>query len=380
MFNVTFYEKEITSTNAPKKTNKCHLHSLTNGHSMFDGCTNLESFSSDLSALTNGESMFYGCTNLSSFESDLSSLTNGYGMFDGCTNLSSFESDLSSLTNGESMFYGCKLTTFTSDLSSLTDGYEMFQDCSNLTAFTADLSSLTYAENMFILAKLTPQSVMYIAESIKDIVAEKKLYQDGIIPYVTYDVPTRKYSAHKGFMSDGNYVYTYNNPQPLTSIIYASGVGILTIGINVTNDATTIADQLQAFAEEATFNSWEDLKQTFVDKGWNVTWQYCGAETSTTYDLRGNRAIPCPVYTQLIEISPEGVEYDEEGNETGNMVYTDEQKNRAEYTNEDGSKFYNINWGHDVTNYDDFQQFDSLEDAAVAYGVFIKENIITTEE
>ena len=354
------------------------LSSLTNGYGMFYNCDNLTTFNSDLNNLTSGYEMFSYCKNLTSFNSDLSSLMVGRHMFYG-TNLSEFTSDLNSLTKGTDMFSGCdNLTAFISDLSSLVDGYEMFFNCDKLTTFNSDLSSLTNGYQMFNKTKLTPWSVMYIAESIKDIIAEKKLYQDGTIPYVT--IANGKYSTTKGFMSDGRYVYTYKTPAPYTDTISSSEVGLLTLGIDVTNDATTIADQLQAFAEEATFDSWADLKQSFVDKGWNVTWQYGGTSNNITYDLRGQRTIPCPVYTQLIEISPEGVEYDEEGNETGNKVYTDEQKNRAEYTNEDGSKFYNIDWGHDVTNLQDFQQFDSLEDAAVAYGVFLKENIITTEE
>jgi hypothetical protein len=270
--------------------------------------------------------------------------------------------NLSSLTNGDGMFYYCtNLTTFTSDLSSLTNGADMFTSCNKLTTFTSDLSSLTYGGRMFNKCKLTPQSVMYIVDSIKDIDAEKKLYQDGTIPYVT--VANGKFSSTKGFMSDGGYAYTYNDPQTYTRAISASNVGKLTIGIGVTNDSATIADQLQAFAEEATFDSWADLKQAFVDKGWTVTWQYGGTTTNITYDLRGDRAIPCPVYTQLVEILPQ----------EGEEELTDEQKNIATYTNEDGSKFYNINWGHDVTNYDDFQQFDSLEDAAAAYGVFFNQ-------
>ena len=252
------------------------------------------------------------------------------------------------------MFSSSNLTTFTSDLSSLINGYNMFSNCEKLTTFTSDLSSLTDGSNMFRSCKLTPQSVMYIVDSIKDINAEKKLYQDGIIPYVTKT--NDEYSSTKGFTSNGLYVYTYNNPQPFTTTITALAVGELTIGINVTNDFDTIADQLQAFAEEASFDSWTELKQAFVDKGWNVTWQYGGTTTNITYDMRGERTIPCPIYAQLVEV---------------------EDKDQAEYTNEDGTKFYNINWGHDVTNYDNFQQFDSLEDAMVAYGVIL--NVTETE-
>ena len=349
------------------------LSSLTYGNSMFGGC-DFTRFNYNLPSLTNGSSMFYNCSNLTTFTSDLSSLTSGYDMFENCSKLSTFTSDLSSLTNGRIMFADCSaLTTFNNDLSSLTDGSYMFTDCSSLTTFTSDLSSLTSGYMMFYKTKLIPQSVMYIVDSIKDIDAEKKLYGTGTgkIPYVT--LANGEYSSTKGFMSYGNYVYTYNVPEPYTTIIYASEVGKLHIGINVTDDANTIQDQLQAFAEEATFDSWEDLKQAFVDKGWTVTWQYGGTYDSITYDLRGDRAIPCPIYAQLVEISPEGIELDEEGNQVGEKFYTDEQKGRAEYTNEEGTKFYNISWGHDVTNYDDFQQFDSLEDAMVAYGVIIKQ-------
>ena len=368
------------------------LSSLNNGRSMFDGCTSLSSFTSNLSTLIRGVGMFSGCTNLTSFSSDLSSLINGASMFSGCTNLTSFSSDLSSLSCSVGMFSGCtslasftvdlsslidnthggmfrgctNLTSFSSDLSSLISGggvsTGMFYGCTSLSSFTSDLSSLVYGDDMFYGCKLNHHSIMYIIESIKDIYNEKKLYQEGTIPYVTYDSTTKKYSSSKGFMSDGSYVYTYYNPQTTTSKISASRVGTLTIGINVTDDANTINDQLQTFAEGALFDSWADLKQAFVDKGWTVTFQYGGSSTSITYGLRdGERIIPCPVYTKLIEILPQ------EGEEL-----TDEEKNMAIYCNEDGTKFYEIEWGHDVTNPDDYQQFASLEEAIAYFNVFHK--------
>ena len=276
------------------------LSSLTDGQYMFRNCVKLTTFTSDLSSLTNGYDMFSYCSKLTTFTSDLSSLTNGGDMFYGCTALTSFSSDLSSLTNGEGMFYGCSaLTSFTSDLSSLTDGRYMFYGCTALTSFSSDLSSLMAGYNAFNKTKLTPKSVMYIVDSIKDIAAEKKLYEDGILPYVTKT--NYEYSATKGFMSDGTYVYTYKN----TDTIHYVNVGKLTIGINVTNDANTINDQLQTFAEGTLFDTWDDLKKAFVDKGWTVTWQYGGTTTSITYDMRGDRVIPCPIYAQLIEILPQ---------------------------------------------------------------------------
>lgn len=112
----------------------CDLeNAITGGQSshngMFAYCTNLTTFTSDLSSLTKGCYMFFDCENLTTFTSDLSSLTDGGGMFSSCKNLTTFTSDLSSLTNGEYMFSGTNLTTFTSDLSSLTKGSWMFGGC-----------------------------------------------------------------------------------------------------------------------------------------------------------------------------------------------------------------------------------------------------------
>ena len=305
---------------------------IKNGNSMFNG-TSLKSFSANLSSLVNGQSMF-GVTSLTSFSGDLSNLVNGYRMFTR-TSLASFSGDLSNLVNGEGMFGSCtNLTSFSSNLSSLMNGFSMFGQCS-----------------------LDAQSVMYIADSIKDIITEKQLYIDGIIPYVT--LSDNVYSASKGFMEDGQYAFTYNNPQPYTITIHASGVGQLTLGINVTNDANTIQQQLEDFAKEAYFDSWAELKQEFVDKGWTVTFQYGGTGTSITYGLRdGEQIIPCSIFAKLVEAD----------------------KDSAEYCTEDASTFYNIEWGHDVTDSSSYTQFNSLEDAMASWNVFPKENIITTEE
>jgi hypothetical protein len=43
---------------------------------------------------------------------------------------------------------------------------------------------------------------------------------------------------------------------------------------------------LADFAKEAGFNSWNDLNQAFIDKGWDVEWQYGGTSISITFDLR----------------------------------------------------------------------------------------------
>ena len=170
MFNVSFYENNLTDNSVPQKIDKFDISSLTNGYRFFISCPNLTNFSFNLSSLVDGDSMFYNCPNLTSFTSDLSSLTNGYRMFYYCYNLTTFISDLSSLTNGNHMFYYCsKLTSFTSDLSSLTNGYEMFERCFKLTSFTSDLSSLTNGYYMFYNCILDTESLIYIADTIKDV-------------------------------------------------------------------------------------------------------------------------------------------------------------------------------------------------------------------
>lgn len=336
------------------------LSSLINGSTMFRNCQQLTSFYSNLPSLTNGESMFYNCQQLTSFNTNLPSMTDGRYMFQKCSNLTSFNTNLPSVTEGNYMFRDCSaLTSFNIDLPSLINGYQMFYQNSNLTSFSSNLSSLMRGSDMFYKCKLDAKSVMYIADSIKDIVAEKQLYINGTIPYVTYDSMTIKYSAPRGFMSDGKYVYSYNKPKPTTETISASYVGQLTLGINVTNDANTIQQQLEDFAKEATFDSWADLKQLFVDKGWTVTFQYGGTSTNITYGLRdGEQIIPCQIFAKLIEAD----------------------KDSAEYCTEDASTFYNIEWGHDVTDTSSYNQFDSLEDAMASWNVFPKENIITSEE
>jgi hypothetical protein len=361
---------EMMFANTPLKSFSGDLSSLNNGHGMFR-TTSLTSFNGDLSSLTNGGFMFDD-TPLTSFSSDLSSLISGHSMFNG-TNLTSFSSDLSSLSCGELMFNNVySLTSFNSNLNSLVDGYFMFNkpkltsfisDLSSLVngsfmfnykhfkTFIGDLSSLVNGSRMFDMTSLSPQSVMCIVESIRNIKDEKARYTNAEIPWVTYNPNTQKYSAPFGFMENGNYVYTYNDPEPYTTHIPAISVGQLGLGIDVTNDSS-IDQQLQTFAESCYCNSWEELKQEFVNKGWTVTFQYGGSNTSITLSedeqFRGT-----PVYARLVEVS-------------------EENKDRAEYCTEDGTKYYNIDWGHDVTDYDKYQYFGSLLEACGYYGVIPK--------
>ena len=334
-----------------------NLSNLVKAHRMFAGC-NLSSFCSNMPNLISSEWMFMACTNLDSFTANLHNLSFSFGMFEQCSNLSSFNSDLTNLKNSHRMFQNCtNLTSFTIDLPNLTVASDMFNG-SNLTSFTSDLSSLTCGSGMFNKCKLNPSSIMYIAESIKNIIAEKELYINGSIPYIVFE--DGKYSASNGFMSNGDYIFSYSAPNPIIATISSNAVGLLTLGIDVVNDPDTIDQQLQTFAKDATFNSWDELKQFFVDKGWTVAFQYGGTSTNITLSedeqFRGT-----PVYARLIEVTPEGEEY------------TEKEKASAEYCTEDGTKYYNIDWGHDVTDYSQYEYFGSLLEACGYYGVIPKE-------
>ena len=117
------------------------LADLTYGNQMFEGCSQLTSFSSDLSSMTDGNTMFNCCSNLVSFNADLSSMTSCTRMFSFCGNLSSFSSDLSSLTKGTRMFFNCfSLESFTSGLPNLTGGAFMFQGCMLDTASVQNIA------------------------------------------------------------------------------------------------------------------------------------------------------------------------------------------------------------------------------------------------
>ena len=98
-------------------------------------------------------------------------------MFNGCSNLTTFTSDLPSLMNGFWMFRVCSaLTAFTSDLSSLVDGSYMFSECSKLTNFTSYLSSLVDGSYMFSGCYLNTASVKNIAETINTVTNKPKIH------------------------------------------------------------------------------------------------------------------------------------------------------------------------------------------------------------
>ena len=347
------------------------LSSLTAGYSMFEDCSKLTSFSSDLSSLTRGNDMFYNCTNLTTFISDLSSLTNGTSMFYNCTNLTSFNGDLSSLTNGGGMFHNCSnLTSFSSDLSSLTTGYCMFKSCTNLESFTSDLSSLTSGYSMFEdCSELTSFS-----SDVPNLTNGTWMFSD-----------CENLTSFRGDLSsltNGDYMFDgcKLDAQSVTNIIHfipqrdtkptsTTDDGNIAIGIGIVNtDAAK-----QAFAEECYCDTWEELNKDFDDKNWGVQWQFNGPASYSLRDPRPSTA----VYTKLEEVFMPTEEEIAAAKEKGERITIP----TYEYTSQDGDNYYNIHWYHDSnTNNEGYDYFESLEMATLAYSVIPKENIISTEE
>lgn len=335
MFNITLYNDNSGSFILNEK-NGLFLETLSNGNSLFENgrytmatfdkdlkqlseaggmfkwCVKLEDFNSDLLSLWNGEDMFFGCRELKNFNSRLPNLRWGAWMFHYCKKLKKINCDLSSLESGYAMFGdNSALEEFTNDLHNLEDGEHMFSGCENLTSFISDLSSLKFGLNMFSKCKLNPMSILCIIDNLPE-----------TIPYHSKTL----------------YIHGYNR-------FYSC----ITIGIDVCSsekDGKDTDTQLQEFAEEAGYESWEELNSELEKKGWTVIWQYNGT-TSSTYNLR-NKPISLPIYAVLVE---------------------ENEEKKAEYYKENEEKFYNIVWGHSMKNFANIKQFDSLEDAISHYGL-----------
>ena len=388
------------------------LSNLKTGAGMFNECYNLSKVNANLGNLIDGQEMFMSSA-LSSFTGDLSSLICGYEMFDAynyeiedsvfamfnTTNLDNlqfadymfafsllteFTYDLKSLRRADSMFYlNNALKKFCSDTSKLVEAPFMFCDCPQLSDFIGDLSSLAIGQLMFSNCRLNAKSVMYIAETIRDLIGELEQYTSGKKEYISLSEKNpEKFS--QGFCSEdiNDYAYAMQNPmwgryrsieaiEPALYRVEWSRIGMITIGIDVAEDeidGRSHEQQKLEFANAAGYSSWEDLNNTFLNKGWEVEWQFNGPVQSTYRMTRNKKTLP--VYAKLIEIKPEG---QEEGKEE--KVYTKQQKRRAKYCTPDGSKYYTICWGHEVSNTEDYTKYDSIQDVLDSNGLIRKEEL-----
>ena len=258
----------------------------------------IEEFIGDLENAIKANHTFQNCNKLVKFETDLRHLQEAEQMFYGCKLLTKIEvGSLDSLRNGKEMFKNSRLYTFVNDLPCLENGEGMF-DCTTLESFYGALPCLENGNNMFKNCKLTPISVRCIASTLPD---------------------------------------------------KANG-SVITIGINLAKASSEdeLLQQLNQYAKEAVFDSWEDLKKKFSDKGWNAKFLYKGnVNTPVTYSPRDRQYI-APIFAKLVEV---------------------ENKKNAEFQSYDETKFYNIDYFNDACDVQGYQQFGSLQEAMEAFGV-----------
>lgn len=119
---------------------------------------------------------FYGNQNLYSFafnlkgEGTVTRDANYFSVFEGCSSLQAFISDLSHVRVASRMFKRCtRLSDFqaTNGLDKLYYAEEMFSGCTSLTIFDEELPILVKGDGMFSRCKLNKASVLKIVNSLK---------------------------------------------------------------------------------------------------------------------------------------------------------------------------------------------------------------------
>lgn len=150
---------------------KIENENLVTGDRLMNNMYNLKTVNCNFPKLKCGLQMFSNCGNLTTVNTDLASVETGRDLFFMCISLNTISlTNLDELINGSRMFQGCKkITNFSYDLPNLKSGRGMFEGCSSLTNFSGSLGNLLSGNNMFTGCKLNKQSVLNIAESIKDI-------------------------------------------------------------------------------------------------------------------------------------------------------------------------------------------------------------------
>ena len=141
----------VLNNNADIEEIKTPMLNLKDGSGMFQSCTSLKKFESDMPALVDGKYMFFGCRNLANFlHIDLRSLKDGECMFAICDQLVIFHVDkMPSLENGNNIFYNTKLDHFDTDMPKLIRGASMFSDCKHLSTFYSKTPALKNGDSMF---------------------------------------------------------------------------------------------------------------------------------------------------------------------------------------------------------------------------------------
>ena len=225
------------------------------------------------------------------------------------SSLVNFKSSLPKLTHTNGMFAMSKITKWDISLPALIDGLLMFYS-SPLVYFRGGLPEMTTGTNMFWGAKLT------------EFYGELPELSNGLGMF--RECPLTSFESSLPKLSNGDMMFRNGRLNKVSALnvvnsipAHTSGSHPLNIGIHV--DHKTDDEVLAAIANAEA-------------KGWTMTIQWNGtptAQASVTYGLRKPS-----IYAKMREIE-----------------------------RPDGTAEQYLDWGHYVTNPEDYQEFSSLEEA-----------------
>lgn len=354
------------------------LKSLRNGSFMFKNCNTFEDFNYDLPKLEEAFLMF-AFSSIKKWNKPIPKLEYGGPMSDILLFIKTMGEDLGDdfnsledlLQNEEilevllfaglimymycncGMFHKCEeLESFCGDLSSLKYGTCMFAGCSSLTSFKGDLSNLRYGLNMFgpTFENFNADddggiSIIYYNDA-------PKLDAESVM-YILFSLSTLENVERIEFGEEY---------EPLLRVIKDLTEGVISIGINATENTK------DDFAQEVGFENFEALNEAFAEKNWIVQWYFVNEEESTTYNLRRNMTKqPNKVYTKLIEINPK-FEIKNRIEKLFNLEDINIDK-LINFQSEDGSKLYHLSVINDTNTPDNYDRFESLEEAIDFYKI-----------
>lgn len=326
MLNVISYTDIGLENVPPKISDKIHLETLLDGRSFF-WFENIQELPSDLYHLVNGSSMFYSCSKLEKIDKRLPNLEIAQSMFQYCRSLKDVDTILPHLWGAPYMFGNCSaLTSFNINLDQLVLSGAMFQNCEKLESFISDLSKLENAPLMFSGCKNLKTFVGNLASvnSASNMFDKCKLDALSVLHII-------------------DSIAEATPDSPFSKI---------TIGIDVSpneKDGKSVEEQLLDFAKEMGYDTWNDVKDALTEKGWTAAWQF---NDGSDIALLATDSLSLPIYARINK------EIDKE---------------MALYCSEDGKTYYNLEWGHDVSDVLKYKKFGSLSEACGYFNIIPKE-------
>lgn len=170
MYNGYMFKGDAKLKEVTLEHKNTYLNSQYDYEGVFDGCKNLKTIPDtfDFSRVTDFSTYtpFRNC-GITSFTQHLSAMTNGQSLFTGCTDLVSVDlGNTTRLTGNANMFSGkTKLETVNMSVSGITAWNNMFAECPNIINF--NLKNLGVETSLLKKTKVT--SLDYLADNAKTV-------------------------------------------------------------------------------------------------------------------------------------------------------------------------------------------------------------------